>query len=180
MQRNFLQIPRKDFVRESKAFSRRGLRLGSHAHFSLENGKLEIECGSVKISLPAQGEWQGIARTSWTVIRSVMGAPPLNDPIPISYAENTLMIGSMSMQCRWSARDQPSVENIDNPTLLDLIALDRLLSLDEAKLRGVEQQVRQARLQYRRRLAKAAEQLEPLGVTESELRVLVESKISPA
>ena len=177
MQLNFLQVSRKDFVREAKAFRRRGMKMGLHTYFSMEGGNLQIECGSVRVSLPAQGQWQGVARTSWSVTRSVIAVPPSNDPIPISYAENTLMIGNMSIHCSWLPRDQPSLEEIDKPSLLDLIALDRLLSREEAQLRGIAAWLGRARVQYRQRLAAAVKQLEPLGVSETELRLLVESKI---
>lgn len=175
--RNFLSVPLAEFRSTTKVFTRRGVRLGQ-ALLAYEGGFLSIESGEATAVMRAAGEWHGRASFSPEVLRALAKVPPAQDPIPISYADGHLLIGSMTIPCYWQRASRDFLFNLENPSLLDLLALG--LTLPRADIRGSElgKQIRNAQARAARRVRNAVAQLAELEVSEMDILVLVEARIA--
>lgn len=177
LSRNFLSVPLAEFRTATKVFARRGTRLGQ-ALLAFEGGYLSIESGETTAVMRAEGEWHGRATFSPEILRALAKVPPAQDPIPFSYADGHLLIGSMTIPCFWQRTSRDFLFNLENPSLLDLLALGR--TLPRADIGGSElgKQIRNAQARATRRIRSAATLLAVFDVPESAVRELVEVRIA--
>ncbi|MBI5922037.1 MAG: hypothetical protein HY847_10390 [Betaproteobacteria bacterium] len=145
---------------------------------AFENGFLSFESGSVTAVMRAEGEWQGRAMFSPEVLRALALVPPSIDPIPIAYADGHILIGSMTIPCDWWLPRHELAQEIENPGLVDLLAMGR--TMPRAEIRGTElgKRIRSANEKAERRIKNAAAQLVDLDIGEAEIRALVEARIA--
>lgn len=175
--RNLLHVTLAEFKDATRVFTRRGLALGP-VLMAFENGYLSFESGAVTVVMHAEGEWQGRATFSSKILCMLAAVPPNIDPIPIAYAENKILIGSMTTPCEWSLPRQKLAQEIANPSLVDLLAIGRTLTRSEVT--GTEQgkKIRSAIATSNRRIKKAADQLGDLDISVDDIRALVELRIA--
>lgn len=174
--RNFLEIPLAEFKRATKVFTPKRLKLGP-ALLAFEGGFLSIESGDVVSVMHASGDWHGRATISPEILRAIATVPPAHDPLPISYADGHLLIGNMTIPCHWHVLSQTLIHDLENPSLMDLLALERNLPRSEMKSSSLGRRIITAVQRAEQRIQKAAAQLADLEITEDEIRALVESKI---
>ena len=86
-------------------------------------------------------------------------------------------MASMTIVCQWNSVSQAFIHDLQNPNLLDLLALERTVPRAEMAGTALGRKIRSARMKLERRLKNAATQLEEFEVTESELRGIVETRI---
>lgn len=103
--------------------------------------------------------------------------PPAQNPIVIAYAEGHLLVSSMTIVCQWNSVSQAFIHDLQNPSLLELLALECTVPRAEMAGTGLGRKIRSARMKLERRLKNAASQLEEFEVTEAELRDIVETRI---
>lgn len=175
--RNVLELPLAEFRRGTEVFSRKRVVLGP-ALLSFEGGFLSIESGEVTAVMRAAGEWHGRATFSPNILRAVATVPPIQNPLTIAYADGHLLIGSITVPCKWRLLSQALIHNLEHPSLMDLLILERTLSRVEFKGSNLGRRVRAAVPRADLRIEKAAAQLAELDVTAEELRALVEAKIA--
>lgn len=174
---NLLQLPLVEFKRAIKVFARKRLVLGPSL-LAYENGFLSIESGEVAAVMRADGSWHGRATFSGEVLRAIATVPPGQDPLPIAYADGHLLIGSITVACFWHSASQAFIYDLENPSLIDLLALGRTLPRSEMKGSELGKRVKGAMGLAEQRIRKAAGQLTDLGVSEAEIRALVEVRIA--
>ena len=145
---------------------------------SFENGFLFIESGDITKVTRADGEWHGRATFSPEILRALATVPPSQDPIPISYADGHLLIGSMTVMCDWTRVSKPLVQDLVNLGLVDMLALARTMSRHEIIGTPLGRKTRGAVEKAERRIKNAARQLADLEVTEAEIRNFVEARIA--
>ena len=98
--------------------------------------------------------------------------PPVQSPITIAYAEGHLLVSSMTIVCQWNSVSQAFIHDLQNPSLLELLALECTVPRAEMAGTGLGRKIRSARMKLERRLKNAASQLEEFEVTEAELGIL--------
>ncbi len=174
---NLLQVSLKEFKRGTKVFQRQRLRLGP-VLFAYENGFLSIESGEVTTVMNAIGEWHGRTIFSPEILRALAMVPPLQDPVQISYDGVHLFVGSMKIMCQWNTVSQAFIENLANPSLIDLLALMETVPRSEIGGTSLGNQIRSAHEKAERRITNAAKQLQDLEITEAEIRSLVDARIA--
>jgi hypothetical protein len=126
----------------------------------------------------AEGEWHGRATFSPEILRALATVPPNQDPIPISYADGHLLIGSMTVMCDWTIVSTAVIQDLVNPGLVDMLALARTMPRHEIIGTPLGRKTRGAVEKAERRIKNAARQLADLEVTEAEIRTLVEARIA--
>lgn len=174
---NFLQVSRAEFVAATKPFSKKRAKL-NRALLAYDGSFLSIESGEIAAVMRSAGEWHGQATFSPSILRALATVPPAQDPITISYADGHLLIGSMTIACNWRRESQSIIDDIENPSLLDLIAMERTMSRGELAGTELGKRIRSARSKMERRLKRASAQLEELEITEDDLCALVELRLS--
>jgi hypothetical protein len=175
--RNLLHVTRADFKHAAKVFTRKRLKMGP-VLMAFEGGFLSFESGDVRIVMRAAGEWQGRATFSPDLLRALATVPPDNDPIPIAYAEDRILIGGMTIPCQWSMPRQELAREIESPGVIDLLALDRTLTRAEIHGTDLGKRIKSAVGQADRAIKSAAARLVELEISEEEIRTLVEARIA--
>lgn len=174
--RNLLHVTRADFTDATKVFTRKRLALGP-VLMAFEGGFLSFESGDVRVVMRADGEWQGRATFSPDLLRALATVPPDSDPIPIAYAEKRILIGGMTIPCQWSMPRQELAREIENPGLVDLLALNRTLTRAEIHGSDLGKRIKSAVGQADRAIKNAAARLVELDISEADIRALLEAKI---
>ena len=142
-----------------------------------ESGYLSVESGGVMKVMHAEGEWHGRATFSPSVLRAIALEPPSQDPITIAYGNGRLLIGAMTVRCEWQDLRKARVQNLLNPSSLDLLALERTLSRIEINATDLGDKIHDAQEKVARSIRRAASALSALEITESQIRELVEARI---
>ncbi len=173
---NLLEVTNSEFRRAITVFKPKRLNLGP-ALFAFENGFLSIESGDIVAVMHAAGEWHGRATCASSVLRALAAVPPAHDPVPISYADGHLLIGSLTIPCQWRLVSEKFIGDINNPGLLDLLALERNISRPEYLGSELGKKIRRAQKCVEARIAKAVLQLADLEISEPEIQALVEARI---
>lgn len=173
---NFLQLSLAEFKRATKIFTPKRLKLGP-ALLAFENGFLSIESGEVTAVMRATGTWHGRATFSPQTLRAIATVPPNQDPLTISYADGHLLIASMTIACEWHPISERLIHDLENPSLFDLLVMERTLPRSEIKSTELGRHVTTAAKEAGKRIRRAASQLADLHVTEAEILALVDSKI---
>ena len=174
---NLLQVSLKEFKRGTKIFQRKRLKLGQ-VLLAYENEFLSIESGGVTSVFNASGEWHGRAVFSPNILHALAMVPPLQDPVQISYDEGHLFVGNMKIICQWNTVSQAFIEDLANPSLIDLLALKETVPRSEIGGTSLGKQIRSAHEKAERRIMNAAKQLQDLEITEAEIRSLVDARIA--
>lgn len=177
MLNNLLHVSVAEFKLATKVYQRKRLRLGP-VLLAYEGGFLSIESGEATAVMNAVGEWHGRAVFSPEILRALALVPPLQDPVQISYDGAYLFIGSMKIICQWNMVSQAFIEDLENPSLIDLLALKVTVPRSEIGGTGLGNKIRSAHEKAERRITNAAKQLQNLEITEAEIRSLVDARIS--
>jgi len=175
--RSLLEVSLREFKQATKVFTPKRLKLGP-ALLAFDGAFLSIESGDVATVMRASGEWHGRATFSPEILRAIATVPPAQDPLPIAYADGHLLIGSMTVPCQWRLASQALIKDLENPSLMDLLALERTISRAEIKGTARGRRIVGAVQRAEWRIQKAAVHLADLEVTEAEIRSLVEAKIA--
>jgi len=173
-----LEVARADFVEELTRLGKvLGRRDSADALLRYEDGRLRISIGGAEVGVAAQGHWQGEARVSAKWIRTLAKVPPAMDPLVVQVQNGRMRIGGSSNVCAWQV---PGAAVVEVPLAMGLRERLQLVAqysdADLAKS-GLSPMVADARVELDKRIASAARQLAPLGVTAADLRVLVIGKL---
>jgi hypothetical protein len=174
---NSLQVTLAEFKHAMAIFTPKRRKLGP-VLLAFEGGFLSIESGEATAVMHATGKWHGRAKISPQSLRAIATVPPNQDPLTISYADGHLLVGNMTIACEWHTVGEALIQNLENPSLFDLLVMER--TLPRSELKGTERghRILDAVEQADKRIRKAMSQLTELGITEAEIRALVETRIS--
>lgn len=176
MQENRLTIALAEFKSAIKLFARKNIKLGP-VLLAYEGGFLSMESGEVVAVMRATGSWNGRAFFNPAVLQALAKVPPAINPVPLAYADEHLLLASMTIPCRWESVSKALVADLANPSMLKLLALAR--TIPRAEIRGTElgKRISSAIQAAERRIKSAAKQLQELGVTEADIHELIERQI---
>lgn len=174
---NQLYVPRAGFVSAVKVFGKKRASLGP-VLLSFEDGFLIFEAGEITKAMRSEGDWNGRATFSPEILRALATVPPMQDPIPICYADGRLLVGGMTVPCDWEIVSKSTVRDLVNPGLVDMLALARTLPRHEILGTPFGKKVRSSVEKAERRIKNAAAQLIDLEISEADIRGLVEARIA--
>ena len=174
--KNFLTVDQYEFKDSLKIFMK-GWAPKGNVLLCFEGGYLSIEAGDRTAVMRAEGEWHGRATFRPRILQALAHVPPTMNPIPISYAENHLLIGGMSVRCEWVLQGQSMIHDFEDPSLLDLVVLDRYIPRSELGATERGRKIKSAVRILANRIALASKALKDFGVSEDELRELTNRKI---
>jgi hypothetical protein len=172
-----LSVDLSEFNYALRAFKKRR-QLSEEALLSFDEGILCIESGEVTVTMHASGDWDGSAEFSSALIKALAQVPLGTNPVVITYEEGTLHIGTMKIPCHWRERDAAILNRMENPSTIDLLALDRSLPRHEIHGSGLARRISEAKANLPKQVAKAAKLLADLEISEAALMDLVEQRVS--
>lgn len=175
--KNLLYVVQPEFADALKVFRKGGSKKDG-VLLCYEGGFLSIESGEKTAVMRAEGEWHGRVTFRHQILQALAVVPPAMNPIPISYAENRLLIGGMNISCSWVLQGQSIIDRLENPSLLDLLVLEKFIPRSELGSTERGKRVVSAVRTLESRIISASKVLEDFGVTEDEIRDLTSRKIS--
>ncbi len=143
------------------------------AMLSYWDGKLEISCSGIAVSVPARGTWPGQARVPGQFIVGLAKVPPAGDPVTFRVEGDRLSISTLSVVCTWQ---QPAARTIHvpvNPSLTWLLSLPLHYTGDEIGKAALAGDIQTAQARGGRLIARALTALKPFGVLRDDLAQLV-------
>jgi hypothetical protein len=177
---NLLQVVLPEFVIGLKPFRSKRHAPGQ-VLLAYEGGFLSFESNEVKTVMRAKGCWEGRASFSAEIMRALAMVPPSQNPVTISYAQDHILIAGMTIACSWDSGCDDDIDILVdealNPSIIDFLAMDRTARRAKVGQSGISQKIRGAKQKMERRIKNAYAQLSDLGITEQEIRSLVEAKI---
>ena len=97
--------------------------------------------------------------------------------VPVRISAKMLHVGMVGFSCRWVEGQAAAILLPLNATLLDVLRLRYQCSLDEIMAAGLERTLFEAEERKAALIARAAETLEPLGISAPALDQLVIERI---
>lgn len=174
-----LEVSGREFVQEIKRMSRvLGRRKAGDALLRHHAGELHVRIGGAECSLPAQGHWVGEACVAGAWLIAIAKVPPAEASFVFQVQAGRLRLGKMSTPCRFLAPGAARLGIPLDPDLPSLIALGHRHDDAELEKAGLLSLVVDARHDLDRRITRAAKALSPLGVTASDLHLLVAGKLA--
>ena len=174
-----LEVGRAVLVEELKRMAKvLGRSRSGEAVLMYRDEHLLMRLGGAQFAIAAKGRWPGEARVASSWIRAMTKVPPVQDPVIIQVRGGRLHMGGSSIPCRWQAPGAARIEVPLGMELLELIRIGLAHSDDELQKSGVAQAVAKARADLEKRIKAAVRQLAPMGVTASDLRLLVTGKFN--
>lgn len=185
MHKNQLSIDLKAFNNAMKTFKiglqRKNAKIKPvilPAILSYNDGFLSIEFDDKVTVMHASGEWHGKAQFSGNVVKAFALVPLTTNPVIISYSDNKISIGATTVGCSWELASQGMIEQVTNPSLIDVFAMWRTQPADQLIAYGVKQKNKAAKEKLLKATASAAKKLLEFEVTQEELLNLIESKVT--
>lgn len=139
---------------------------------------LSIEIGSKTAVMVAEGEWNGRATVSAQIVRALALNPPAADPVEITYQDKKLTLAGIQISCGWVLASKQTVRKLTNPTLLDLLAIERTVERYELGKTELGRKCSAALRQKEKSVEAALKHLSIFGVTEEEIRSLIDKNVS--
>jgi hypothetical protein len=174
---NNLRVELHEFKAAMTVFANSRLKLGP-VLMAYEAGYLSFESGEATAVMRAEGIWHGRARFKPSIIQVLALVPPQWDPVPISYAEGRLLIGSMTIPCTWDLVSHEFIQNLQNPGLVDLLAMARTIPRADLKATELGRKILSAIAQAEKTVTVAAKHLKKLEIEEGDILELVEARIA--
>lgn len=133
-----------------------------------------LEYANARHVFHATGDWPGEARFSASAVYALKHYPPTGPELLIQCDGGTISIGSMRVGADWfhATAEAPNI-----PLDADWVTVLIMTSKAPHLRRSDPYPVSAAEFELSRRIARAADELSPLGITQSDLRALVEVRL---
>ena len=174
--KNRVEVPLSEFNHALSSLRDRR-KLHHNGGLTFENGVLSVQMDDAMVTMRATGEWHGVALFSGQVLAALVKVPPRQDPIVIEYDAGRIAIGSLSVPCELQNVSARFIGRLEDPSILDLLALERSMPAAEIHRSGLWRRISRARATVATSTKKAASYLEKFEISETELRDMVEKRI---
>lgn len=174
------EVPRREFVaalRQLKIGMRGRRGNAEEVTFTGCEHGVELTVPGATVTLEVTAHWPGSAYCRAAPFLALLRLPPPADPYAVTYREGRLRIGGWSVPARWQDIGPPQVELPINRNDLDVLIATARLSRTELIASGLQKESEMAWKAAEARLAKAAQYLQPLGVSQPDLHKFLQSKL---
>jgi hypothetical protein len=155
----------------------RKIRASAQAMLAFDGKFCSIEAFDVLIVARANGIWPGIARFSATAIAALAKFPPDSDPFVIRIAENKLSLGPVNIACEWQPVSHTLMNLPAAPDWIEALSLKYRASRSQILSAKANKTIAQAERKLEILIAKVGKSLQPLGVTKSDIKALIEMRL---
>ena len=176
-QQNILTLSLAEFKSAMSVFAK--AKISDKSALIAYDGKyLSIEIGSKTAVMVAEGEWHGRATVSAQLIRALALNPPVTNPVEIIYQDKKITLAGIQLSCGWVLASKLNVRKLTNPTLLDLLAIERTVERHELGKTELGRKCSAALRQKEKSVEGALKQLSIFGVSEDEIRNLIDKNVT--
>lgn len=163
------------FKPKRKKFKMRGSQkavLGFDGHF------FSIEALDRAIAAHAEGTWPGLAYISCNALLALAIAPPDGDPVIVRCDGHRLSVGSWNVTCEWQPASQTLMALPATPDWVEALSLKYRAARGYIVAGGYDKEIRKAEKELTKIIARVTKPLSPLGITEEDLRSLIETRLA--
>ncbi len=145
--------------------------------FSFNDNKLNIRSPEICVTIPAIGDWSGQAIVSARFIKAFVLEPPVSDPVNIKIIDSSMVIETLSVPCIWNSI--PCVGIVLPPFSESKVVLSVSYNYTPEEIRksGLTEIVSLVEKKRDLCISKAHEHLEIFGVSQNDIRQLIDEKI---
>jgi hypothetical protein len=174
---NSILIKRGDFLTMLKPLKRFAKKKAEEAVLSMEGGDFYISLIGITTGAPATGKWSGEVRVPGRLIWGIAMEPPAGDPIRIEVRDSRLYVGTLSVSCIEQKAWKSPIDLPIDTEFLKILRLRFLYPPERLDQAGLTRTLVQAQERARKIIARAAKILEPLNISEPELRQFVMDRL---
>ncbi len=152
----------------------------SDALLSFDDGMFVVSLDGISIESTADGQFPGLVRIPGVKALTLSKILPTEDPLTFAHDQQRLYVGTFSMPCTWMEGTPKVIQVPADAPLTHLLGLKLKYSDEEISKSGLASAVGNAEVTRRNLERQAAHILDPLGVSLSDLRTLVENRLRHA
>jgi len=136
-----------------------------------------IEALDRVITAKAEGKWPGLASVSANLIVALAIAPPAGDSIIVTCHKEHLRIASMTMGCTWQSVAHTLLKLPAASDWIEALSLKYRSTRAQILNGGYQRDIQNAERKLDKLIIKVAESLASLGVSEQDIRLLIETRL---
>lgn len=157
--------------------TRRKIKPSERAVLAFDGRYLSIEALDKVLVASADGIWPGIAYVTASVIVAFASAPPADEIVQLSCDGERVRFGSLTVGCKWQPVSKTLIRANAIPDWIEALSLKyrahrSMMVSDRSKAA-----IAVAESELTKLLRQVAKKLAPVGVTEEDLRQLVEKRL---
>jgi len=175
-----LSVDRYDLLEGLKKFRtrRRKFRSTERALIGFDGRFLSIEALDVVVVAKAEGVWPGVASAGVSLVVALAHSPPVGEPVRVTYVDQHLRIGTLTVGCDWQPTSHTLLRLQAAPDWIEALSLKYRGTRAQILARGYQVDIEKAERKLNRLVTRAYNLLAPLGVTQHDLRALIDDRLA--
>ena len=157
--------------------TRRKIKSYEKAVLAFDGRYLSIEALDKVLVAGADGIWPGIAYVTSGVVVAFASAPPAGDRVVFSCDGERVRLGSLTVGCKWQPVSHTLMRVDAVPDWIEALSLKYRVHRSEMVSGKHKAAIAEAETKLRKLIGQVAKKLAPLGITEGDLRSLVEERL---
>lgn len=139
--------------------------------FSLEG----LDCTVVT---NAEGVWPGVAEVGAQVLFALAKFPPVEELVAVHCDGEKVRIGPLTVGCKWQSVSHTLLKLPAAPDWVEALSLKYRASRAQILADKLEFDIEMAERKLRTLIKRVAKSLAPLGVTQDDVRLLIEQRLT--
>lgn len=174
-----LNVDRLDLFEGLKHFKiRRKVRPSEKAILGFDGRFFSIEALDRVIVTKAEGTWPGLAYVGATFVVALAKFPPTVDVVQVTCDGERLRLGPLTVGCTWQPVSHKLLELPASPDWVETLSFKYQVRRSKIVAAGYGRIIAKAERKLATLIADTAKSLSPLGVTEKDIRLLVENRLA--
>jgi hypothetical protein len=130
------------------------------------------------VAMSAQGSWPGTAEVSAKAMEALLRFPPSGNSLEVVCDGKQVRIGTLQVSCVWRPVSHTLSKLPGAPDWIEALSLKYRATHAQIREARLDERIRKADRQLEKLTSRVAKSLAPLGVTEQEVRDLVEASMA--
>jgi hypothetical protein len=174
-----LAVDRRELLSGLRRFIRADVWPSQKAAIGFDGRFFSIKAANRVIVAHARGTWPGVAYVRSNAILAIALAPPDGEPVRVSCDGKRLRTGSFSVVCAWQPVSMTLLSLPGVPDWLEALSREYRSGRTQACVQGrTDRRVVKSEQQLASLISNAAKSLAALGITEQDVRSLIESRLA--
>ena len=174
-----LAVDRRELISGLRRFIRAEVWPSQKAVIGFDGRFFSIKAANRVIVAHANGTWPGLAYVRPNAIVAMALAPPEGEPVQVSCDGKRLKFGSFTVMCAWQPVSVTLLSLPGAPDWLEALSREYRASRTQSLLDGSsDYRVIKSEQQLARLVSRAAKPLAALGITENDIRSLIEKRLA--
>lgn len=158
--------------------TRRKIKPSERAVLAFDGRYFSIEALDKVLVANAEGIWPGIAYVTASVIVALASVPPADEIVQLSCDGERVRFGSLTVGCKWQPVSNTLIRAKAIPDWVEALSLKYRAHRSMMVSGRNKAAIAAAESELTKLLKQVAKKLAPVGITESDLRQLVESRLA--